>query len=154
MPELPGLPPLPSSPGLPTSPVLPLPVPQPGNAGHSTAGGSSDHGRSGAEPVAVRGVTYGPRFVTGVVGGHDPVQRDEQRAAGVRHVPVHQIPDGDSTGELSGRSAVDNGGSRHGDAQAVSPDQRAALWLPARYVTRADAAATGDVHRDIPVSPA
>ncbi|MFJ9902175.1 hypothetical protein ACIRVK_04575 [Streptomyces sp. NPDC101152] len=154
VPEPPGLPSLPSPPGLPASPVLPLPVPQPGGAGLPTAGGSSAGGRSGVVAVAVRGVTYGPWLATGVVGGHDPAQRDEQRAAGARHVPLHPAPDGDPTGAQSGHSAVDNGSSRHGDAQAVSPDRRAPLCLPAGHVSRTDAAVTGDVHRDIPVSPA
>jgi hypothetical protein len=55
---------------------------------------------------------------------------------------------------LAHRSGVDNGSPRHGDAQAVSLNDRAPLRLVPGGVVRTDADGTRDRHRDIPVSPA
>ncbi|MEU1270582.1 hypothetical protein [Streptomyces sp. NPDC005799] len=154
VPGVPGLPPLPSVPRLPTGPeqTLPAPVPQPGDgAGRSATGAGSADGRSG---VAVRGTTYGPEPGLGAGTAHASGPGGGQRSDVTGYVPVHQVPGGDPTGELSSRNAVDGGTSRHGDAYAVALDRRAPLRLLAGAAARADVDATRDRHRDVPVSPA
>ncbi|MFJ8084825.1 hypothetical protein ACIQ6Y_29925 [Streptomyces sp. NPDC096205] len=65
-------------------------------------------------------------------------------------VPQGPLPaDG---GPVNG-SAGDSGSPRHGDAQAVTVNDRASLWLWAGAAVRADVPGTRDRHRDIPVFP-
>lgn len=153
VPELPGTPSLPGLPGLPSVPgqTLPAPVTQPDGPGHSAATGDAPAER----PTAARGVAYGPRFDEVGSTAHAPARGDGRRAAdGAGYVRVPQAPDGDPTGVLGNRTAVDNGTPRHGDAHAVALNQRAPLGLLSGAAARANGDATRDRHRDIPVSPA
>jgi len=155
-PSIPSLPSLPSPPGLPASPgrILPTPVaqaPQPGAAGRSGAEGAIDDRRSGA---GASSTAYGPRFVVDVTAGDATAgQGGGQRAADAGYAPAQQAPDGDPTGALVNRAAVDNGASRHGDAHAVALNHRAPVRLVPGAAARAAAAGTRDRHRDIPVFP-
>ncbi|WP_257004140.1 hypothetical protein [Streptomyces sp. SA15] len=152
-PGLPTLPGLPESPGLPVPPVhtLPAPVtpaPQPGSSVTSPAGGPVSDGRSDAEAP----LTYGPRFAADAAeSGVAPTA--VQRTGMVGPEPAHQAPTGYPGGALSGKSAVDHGTPRHGDAHAVTLDHRAPLRLVPGAAARADADGTRDRHRDIPVFP-
>lgn len=146
LPILPGLPELPRLPGLP-GPTLPAPVtttPQgsadtPPTAGHADGSGAAATGM------------YGPRLDAARVGAHPPAQG--RALAG--HAPAHQAPTDDPTDALSGKSAVDNGTSRHGgDAHAVTLNHRAPYGLVLGAAARVGADGTRDRHRDIPVSPA
>lgn len=69
------------------------------------------------------------------------------------HAPAHQAPSDNPGGALGGKSAVDNGSSRHGDAHAVTLDNRAPLRLVPGAAASVDVAGTRDRHRDIPVFP-
>ncbi|MGP4044891.1 hypothetical protein [Streptomyces sp. 2A115] len=163
LPTLPGLPGVPELPGLPAVPGRTLPVvtaPQP------PGGATDEHGSAGREAentVADKtardegaGTYYGPRLAGGqaVAGGdlrHDHTA-DADDAGAVR-VPARQAPDGDPTGVLGHRSAIDNGSSRHGDAQAVALNERAQLRLVPGAAADVSAAGTRDRHRDIPAFP-
>ncbi|MFF4502362.1 hypothetical protein [Streptomyces sp. NPDC001401] len=156
LPGSPSLPSLPALPGLPAPPaqILPAPVaqaPEPGAAGHSGTEGAVDDRRSGA---GASGTAHGPRFAVDVTaGGATVVQGDGRRAAGAGHAPAQQAPGGDPTGAPANRAAVDNGTSRHGDAQAVALNHRAPVRLVPGAAAGAAAAGTRDRHRDIPVFP-
>jgi hypothetical protein len=148
LPILPGLPELPGLPGLPGQ-TLPAPVTTtpPGSADTSPTAGHADG--SGA---AAKGM-YGPRLDADAAraGAHAPAQG--RALAG--HAPAHQAPSDDPTDALSGKSAVDNGTSRHGgDAHAVTLNHRAPYGLVLGAAGRVGADGTRDRHRDIPVSPA
>ncbi|MGW1166664.1 hypothetical protein [Streptomyces sp. NPDC002550] len=67
-------------------------------------------------------------------------------------VPGRPAPSGDSDGVL-GKQAADGSASRHGDAHAVTPDDRAPLRLAPGAAARVDAPRTRERHRDIPVFP-
>ena len=156
LPTLPGLPDLPTLPTLPGVPwqTLPAPVaqaPRSGGAGHPLDGASGE-GRVAAE---VGGMEYGPEFVVdaGTVR-HVSTRSAGQRVAGAGYAPAHQAPNGDPRDAAGGRSAVDGGSSRHGDAHAVALSHRAPLRFVAGVAVRSDAAGIRDRHRDIPVSPA
>ncbi|MFG2786819.1 hypothetical protein [Streptomyces sp. NPDC048419] len=150
-PSVPVLPTLPSAPALPGH-TLPAPVvqaPQPGEPGHA-AEAAVDERRS----AAASGTAFGPQLATGstsAVAGAGRVQR--VASAGRAPAHPHQAPDSDPTDELVSHAAVDNGGSRHGDAHAVTLNHRAPLLLVPGSAVRADAAGTRDRHRDIPVFP-
>ncbi|MER6071922.1 hypothetical protein ABT187_24345 [Streptomyces sp. NPDC001817] len=67
-------------------------------------------------------------------------------------VPGRPAPPGDPDGVL-GKQAADGSSFRHGDAHAVTLDDRAPLWLAPGAAARVDAPRTRDRHRDIPVFP-
>ncbi|MER5212310.1 hypothetical protein ABT063_17425 [Streptomyces sp. NPDC002838] len=155
-PSRPGLPTLPGPPELPGPPLPPVhtlpapvtPAPQPGSAVTSPAGGPVSDGRSAAEVP----LTYGPRFAADAAeSGVAPAAVHRTGPAGPE--PAHQAPTGDPGGALGGKSAVDHGTPRHGDAHAVTLDHRAPLRLVPGAAARGDADGTRDRHRDIPVFP-
>ncbi|GAB2861280.1 hypothetical protein GCM10027074_30550 [Streptomyces deserti] len=161
-PGLPGLPAPPGLPGVPTPPghTLPAPVldaPQPGSATGPSVQESASGGRAGAAEAVVHGPGYDRAGTdTAVPGGEH--RAAPARQAPARHAPASAphtpAPTGDPDGALGHRSAVDNGGSRYGDAHAVTLNHRAPLRLVPGAAARTDAAETRDRYRDIPVSPA
>jgi hypothetical protein len=157
-PALPGIPGLPGMPGMPALPgqTVPAPVastpPQPGSPGSPTVtNGQGTEGRS----AAAMPLTYGPRFVVGAAVTGDGAHASAYRAGPAEQAsaPVRHAPPGDPVGVLGGKSAVDNSTPRHGDAHAVTDDNRAPLWLVTGVAARAAADGTRDRHRDIPVFP-
>ncbi|KUN26314.1 hypothetical protein AQJ23_14155 [Streptomyces antibioticus] len=164
IPAVPEFPVPPEVPGLPGQ-TLPAPVtatPQPGSpADDSTGGHGSADSRSPRSSHKARAARvsdeYGPS--SGDASG-SPVRgtaakADRHRAAKpVGYVPTYPAPAGDLGGAVANRPGVDNGSPRHGDAQAVSLNDRAPLRLVPGGVVRTDADGTRDRHRDIPVSPA
>jgi hypothetical protein len=162
LPRLPTLPDLPDGlPGLPELPGLPLPVvpgqtlpagtaaqQQPGGAvdGHQAAGKPSHRGSASV---------YGPRFA----GGPGPTAGDDARHPTHTHItgavqaPAHQIPDGDPTDTSGRHSAGDNGSPRHGDAQAVTSNERARSAVAPGATADVPAARARDRHRDVPAFP-
>ncbi|KOU64095.1 hypothetical protein ADK57_20110 [Streptomyces sp. MMG1533] len=153
--DLPGPSELPGMPGLPALPgqTLPAPVtstPQPGSPAAPSATDEQDTEGSSA---AAMPLTYGPWFAAdaAVTGGvADP---SAHRAGPAVQAPVQQAPPGDPGDALSGKSAVDNGTPRHGDAHAVTGCDRAPVRLVAGVAARAAADSTRDRYRDIPVFP-
>ncbi|MFF5494907.1 hypothetical protein [Streptomyces aquilus] len=171
LPDAPGLPTWPEAPGLPVVPVLPgqiLPAPvtvtpQPGSpAGGSTGGHGSDssdgtHSAHNSRQTRVNrgGDGYGPSYGDASATTATAAKADRHRAAKPGgYLPAHPAPAGDQDGVPAHRAGVDNGSPRHGDAQAVSLNDRAPLRLVPGGVVRTDADGTRDRHRDIPVSPA
>jgi hypothetical protein len=168
LPTLPGTPGLPELPGLPAIPGQTLPV---GTAPQQPGGATDEHGSAGREAAKTArdesgAGAYGPRFGGGpaVAGGdvvHDhatATATDAGAGAGAdgtrgAQVPAHQDPDGEPTGSLGHRSAVDNGSPRHGDAQAVALNERAQPRLVPGAAADVTAAGTRDRHRDIPAFP-
>ncbi len=158
LPETPSWPTLPTVPGVPTVPGLPgtpgqtLPAPAPVTSAPQPQ--PVDHAArkpAGDEGSADGGAGFGPRFA-----GHGTVtvaRHSAHRATSTAHVPSHQAPSDSPGGALGGKSALDNGSSRHGDAHAVTPDHRAPLRLVPGAAASVDAAGTRDRHRDIPVFP-
>ncbi|MFJ9148084.1 hypothetical protein ACIRP7_08420 [Streptomyces sp. NPDC102270] len=160
LPTLPTVPSAPTVPGLPAVPGQTLPAPAPVTSAPQPQ--SDDHaaGKSaGDEESADGGGVYGPRFA-----GHGTVTESVARPSAHRttstptstsaaHAPAHQAPSDNRGGALGGKSAVDSGSSRHTDAHAITPDQRAPLRLVAGAAASVDAAGTRDRHRDIPVFP-
>ncbi|MFI1725768.1 hypothetical protein [Streptomyces sp. NPDC020489] len=150
LPELPGLPSLPSGSELPgqTPPVTAAPASKSPVVG-TRAG--DDSGKAAATATArfagPRSVTASPAAGTATRSGGHPAVRGA-------HVPVPQAPGDDTDGQLGHRSVADGGSSRHGDAQAVSLNHRAAVRLVAGAADRAEAFETRDRYRDVPVSPA
>ncbi|MEV8537511.1 hypothetical protein [Streptomyces sp. NPDC051572] len=164
VPPLSSLPTLPSLPAEPTLPVQTLPAqstpvpvpatPQPSHGGGSKTGGAAAHVHA-SEPAAVStrvavSATYGPNV--GAVG----------RAAVVRHAPSlsagrtptqHQAPTDDPDGAQRNQPGVDNGGSRHCDACAVTLGFRVLVRIVPGVATRADVGETRDRYRDVPVFP-
>ncbi|MGC5563830.1 hypothetical protein ACPYPG_13425 [Streptomyces sp. FR-108] len=171
-PELPTLPGVPGLPESPESPSLPPPaVPgrtlptgsaaepqQPGDVSDQRqAAGKRSSGEHGAAAA------YGPRFAGGAGGpaaagddagrqGHAAGARNTQ-AAGAAQGPPHQVPGGDPTGASARHFAVDNGSPRHGDAQAVTLNERARPTLVPGAAADVFAAGPRDRHRDIPAFP-
>lgn len=159
-PSLPSLPTVPSVPVVPSQPVLPVPtppartvpvparsVPQPSSGGHRT------DARSAGVTVGA-GTTYGPRFVADTADafgavGHAVVRQD----ASATSAPTHQAPAGDPDGAQRSQPGVDNGGSRHCDACAVTLGFRVPARIVPGVVACADAAETRDRYRDVPVFP-
>ncbi|MEU0942919.1 hypothetical protein ABZ379_08980 [Streptomyces canus] len=162
LPEAPSWPTLPTVPGAPTVPGLPgvpgqtLPAPTPvTSAPQPQPGDHAARKPAGDEGSADGGAGFGPRFaghgtVTEAVAPHSAHRAASTSTA---HVPSHQAPSDSPGGALGGKSAMDNGSSRHGDAHAVTPDHRAPLRLVAGAAASVDAAGTRDRHRDIPVFP-
>lgn len=154
LPELPTLPSFPQSPSWPTLPGVPiqtLPVPAPVTSvpgGHALMTSADEEGPVGG------GAVYGPRFAGGdtVIKAvtHDSAHRATSSAA---PAPGHQAPSNVPGGALGGKSAVDNGSSRHGDAHAVTLIHRALSRLVPGAAADVDTAGTRDRHRDIPVFP-
>ncbi|MFJ9103896.1 hypothetical protein ACIRJM_36140 [Streptomyces sp. NPDC102405] len=152
LPTVPGVPTVPGLPGIPSqtlpapAPVTPAPQPQPG--AHAATKPAGDEGSAGDDAV------YGPRLAGhGTVteaAAHPSAHRTTTSAA---HAPAHQAPSDNQGGALGGKSAVDNGSSRHGDAYAVTLDNRAPLRLVPGAAASVDVAGTRDRHRDIPVFP-
>ncbi|MEV7736661.1 hypothetical protein AB0O75_32025 [Streptomyces sp. NPDC088921] len=149
LPTVPGVPTVPGLPGIPgrtlPAPVTPAPQPQPG--AHAATKPADDEGSAGDDAV------YGPRFA-----GHGTVTEAARPSAhrtttSTAHAPAHQAPSDNPGGALGGKSAVDNGSSRHGDAHAVTLDNRAPLRLVPGAAASVDVAGTRDRHRDIPVFP-
>ncbi|MER5519143.1 hypothetical protein [Streptomyces sp. NPDC002763] len=164
--RLPTLPTLPALPGTSTTPPVSeppgesLPVPVTSAPGTTeprpavTDGGRQQTSRT-KKPAAAVGL-YGPQGTTVTFA---PVSRTAEhthtggrRAAHAFDAPSHPAPTGDPDGAL-GKSVVDGGSSRHGDAYAVTFDDRAPLWLVPGAAARVDAAGTRDRYRDIPVFP-
>ena len=170
VPPLSSLPTLPSLPAEPTLPVPTLPVetlpvpstpvpvpatPQPSHRGGNKVGVTTTAHRHASEPAAVSthvaiSATYGPNV--GAVG----------HAAAVRHAPSpsagrtptrHQAPAGDPDGAQRNQAGVDNGGSRHCDACAVTLGFRVPVRIVPGVVVGAEAAETRDRYRDVPVFP-
>ena len=160
-PSLPSLPTLPSVPVVPSQPVPPVQEPPAHTAPvavpapvRSAPQPSGDGHRSDVRPAKAAvgvGVTYGPRAAVDEVGvvGHAAVRR----APSVRHAPAHQAPNGDPDGAPRDQQAVDGGGSRHCDAQAVTSGNRVAVRFVRGAAEGADSAETRDRYRDIPVFP-
>lgn len=154
-PSLPSLPaptlPLPEPPGLPASglpasdhPASDHPAPDPG----------PDSGTAG--PAAPR-PSYGPRGLvrevpTGPVA-HGGGQVRAGHAATGTHASAERAPAGAPDGALGGTSQLDGGASRHGDAHAVTPQQRMPLRPVPGSATGTDAAEIEDRRRDVPVFP-
>ncbi|MEU1480160.1 hypothetical protein [Streptomyces sp. NPDC005760] len=166
-PEAPSWPTLPTVPGAPTVPGLPgipgqtlpapapAPVPAPVTSApqHPQPGDHAADKPAGDKRSADGGAAYGPRF-----GGHGTVTQtvphpSAHRTASTAHAPAHQAPSDNPGGALGGKSAVDSGPSRHGDAHAITLDHRAPLRLVPGAAASVDAAGTRDRHRDIPVFP-
>ncbi|MFJ4202608.1 hypothetical protein ACIP2Y_23680 [Streptomyces sviceus] len=153
-PTLPTVPGVPTVPGLPGTPgqTLPAPAPDP-SASQPQPGDHAARKPAGDEGSAGGGAGFGPRFA-----GHgtviEPVApHSAHRATSTAHGPEHQAPSDSPGGALGGKSAVDNGSSRHSDAHAVTPDHRAPLRLVPGAAASVGAAGTRDRHRDIPVFP-
>ncbi|KUN07567.1 hypothetical protein AQI96_29225 [Streptomyces canus] len=160
-PESPSWPTLPTVPGLPTVPVLPgipgstLPAPapvtsapQPPTGDHAATKPADDEGSAG------QGALYGPRFAgDGTLTEAAAHPYTHRTTTSTAHAPAHQAPSDNRGGALGSKSAVDNGSSRHGDAHAVTLENRAPLRLVPGAAAGVDAAGTRDRHRDIPVFP-
>ncbi|HET9380192.1 MAG TPA: hypothetical protein VFP69_05100 [Streptomyces sp.] len=161
---LPGLPPLTSLPWLP----LPLPLPAPVTDGPET--GSPDGTAPGDEEEEEDGEA-GDASATGTPErtAHSrhlpaaPAPTLTNRASAPRHAPdahaapsapLRQNPAGEPDGMLGHRAATDGGGSRYGDALALTPVHGAPLVLAPGAAARVEADETRDRYRDIPVSPA
>ncbi|MFF7054066.1 hypothetical protein ACFY94_37490 [Streptomyces griseorubiginosus] len=172
LPQSPSWPTVPTAPELPSAPSLPAPAPVPAPpVASAPQPGAGDHSKAEpaeGEPSTSSGAAYGPWFTgrdslteSAVFGSarHDTTQHGSpQHASGHRTdststAPAHQVPSDGQGGALSGKPAVDNGSSRHGDAHAVTLDHRAPLRLAPGAVADVDAAGTRDSHRDIPVFP-
>ncbi|MEU6377675.1 hypothetical protein [Streptomyces sp. NPDC046909] len=157
LPELPGLPEVPTVPalpGVPSAPAQTLPAaatPQSEAPVADSSEGDDSGTRSGEGAVAE---FYGPPSVGGSSTAGTATRAGGPFAAQGAHAPVPQVPGGDPGGAPVNRPSADSGSSRHGDAQAVSLNQRAPLRLVAGAAARDDAFGTRDRHRDIPVSPA
>ncbi|WP_307537333.1 hypothetical protein [Streptomyces sp. V3I8] len=182
LPVLPTLPPLPALPEVParTLPAGTAEPQQPGGAaavhqaaGERTArkqparkqpGGTREAGsRPAGKPSRGAGgaVVFGPRSAGGPGAAGDAV-RDHAYAhthtqtsavARIAQAPVHRVPDGDPSGALRNRSAVDGGSPRHGDPQAVTPNEGIRPTSVPAIAADPATSATRDRHRDIPASP-
>jgi hypothetical protein len=147
----------------PTVPVLPAPdvsepLPQrhggdaahaPSAPGHDTHPDARTQARTAPAAAPVSAAPYGPAAPQASSPAHAPAHR-----AGVPAAPGHPVPapTGDPDGVL-GKQAADGMSFRHGDAQAVTPADRAPLRLVPGAAARADAPHTRERHRDIPVFP-
>ncbi|MEV0177904.1 hypothetical protein AB0I54_01160 [Streptomyces sp. NPDC050625] len=163
LPALPATPSLPGLPGLPGMSELPgrlLPAPvtsAPGTTQHGAArpaavSGEDLGGTTARTPKPVRNGAYGPDLTAATPAPRSAAHADGHRAAAPVTAPSSPAPTGDQGGAL-GKSAVDNGSPRHGDAHAVTLNDRAPLRLAPGAAARVDAAGTRDRHRDIPIFP-
>ncbi|MFI6458962.1 hypothetical protein [Streptomyces sp. NPDC050528] len=164
-PSLPALPTLPSVPAVPSQPVVPVPVPPahtvpvptPVRSAPRPSSGGHRSDVSAARPAEVTvgaGVTYGPRFVADTADafgavGHAVVRHD----ASAGSAPTHQAPTDDPDGAQRNQPGVDNGGSRHCDACAVTLDFRVPVRFVPGVAARAEVAEARDRYRDVPVFP-
>jgi hypothetical protein len=119
--------------------------PQPGV--HAATRPADDEGSAGDDAV------YGPRFAGHGTGTEAARPSARRTITSTAHLPAHQAPSDNPGGTLVGKSAVDNGSSRHGDAHAVTLDNGAPLRLVPGAAASVDVAGTRDRHRDIPVFP-
>ena len=164
VPPLSSLPALPSLPAEPTPPVQTLPAqptpvpvpatPQPSHGSGSKVGVATAH-RHTSEPAPVSthvavSVTYGPNV--GAVGHATVVRHAPSPSAGRTPAP-HQAPAGGPDGGQRNQPGVDNGGSRHCDACAVTLGFRVPVRIVPGPAARADAGETRDRYRDVPVFP-
>jgi hypothetical protein len=177
LPLMPGDAAEPGLPGLGGLPGVPDPAGWPAPGGQDGPGGPG----AGVHGFDVQGSAVGAaeRGVTPVTHGHEDARGREgvrgHRAHGVgpyagsyavvpstSHASSSRTPARDADAPLwpAGRNAVpangaagDNGSARHGDAQAVTSDQGAPLWLVVGAVVGAEVPGTRDRQRDIPVFP-
>ncbi|MEV6545151.1 hypothetical protein [Streptomyces sp. NPDC051665] len=157
LPTPPSVPAVPSQlvPSVPVPPAHTAPVPAPVRSVPQSSGGGH---RSDARPAEVTvgvGATYGPRFVADTADafgavGHAVVRHDASAAS----APTHRAPTGDPGGAQRNQAGVDNGGSRHCDACAVTLGFRVPVRIVPGAATRADVGETRDRYRDVPVFPA
>lgn len=163
LPVLPATPSLPGLPGLPGMSELPgrlLPAPvtsapgttQYGAARPAAVPGEDVRGATARPPKPAANGAYGPDLTAATPAPRFAAHADGHRAAAPVTAPSRPTPTGDQS-DASGRSAVDNGPPRHGDAHAVTLNDRAPLLLAPGAAARVDAAGTRDRHRDIPVFP-
>ncbi|MEU2621204.1 hypothetical protein ABZ642_24195 [Streptomyces sp. NPDC007157] len=119
-----------------------------------TEGGRQQTART-KKPAATVG-SYGPQGTTSalapVSGAAAHTHTGGHRAARAFDGPSRPAPAGDPDGAL-GKSVVDASSSRHGDAYAVTVDDRAPLRLVPGAAAHVGAAGTRDRYRDIPVFP-
>ncbi|WP_145968855.1 hypothetical protein [Streptomyces hyaluromycini] len=115
---------------------------------------NAGHGKSRTEKkaAATTVVSYGPRSTAVAFAPGTAAHTGGHRAARAADVPTRPAPTGDPDGAL-GKSAVDAGPSRHGDAYAVTFTDRVPLRLAPGAAARLDAAGTPDRYRDIPLFP-
>ncbi|MER6011319.1 hypothetical protein [Streptomyces bluensis] len=151
LPEVPSLPQLPGLPGVPAD-ILPIGVApqQPDGVAPERPGAVERGDGSEARPAARAGAAYGPRFAHGAESDGSGV-RVAQGVDTVR-TPAQQAP-GDEAGAFGRHSAVDNGGSRHGEPHAVTLDHRAPLSRVLGVTAVVAVDGTRDWHRDIPEFP-
>ncbi|WP_431986027.1 hypothetical protein [Streptomyces griseoflavus] len=175
---LPGIPPLPgpSAPALPGSPGTGPPntrqptSPPPGDSAPDVPDTPGIPGARSGPAVAAHPATHSPRSTDGFTDGHGApydsgrdgreaqrAERDGTRAPGTGPALLapHAPPGGMPDGVLGGRSSADQGTQRHGDAGAVPAiHHRPATGLVPGATARAEASATRDRCRDVPVPPA
>ncbi|TPQ21841.1 hypothetical protein [Streptomyces sporangiiformans] len=154
--ELPAFPSSPYLPGLPALPAFPgqtLPV---GSTPQQPDGVAEEHGATGLDAGESPGDestgVHGPQFTGGHTAPDAGVRDNDEGARGAQSF-ARPAPNGDSKGALGHGSATDNGSSRHGDAQAVTFNDRAQLRLVPGTAAAVTVAETRDRHRDIPVFP-
>ncbi|MDH6607837.1 hypothetical protein M2164_003472 [Streptomyces sp. SAI-208] len=156
-PTLPTVPGAPTVPGLPGTPVETLPVPAPATSApqQPQSGEQTVESPAGDKGSAHGGAVYGPRFAghATVAGGAVRGPAHRTNSTSTAHAPAQQAPSDNPGGVLGGKSAVDNGSSRHGDAHAITPGHRAPLRLVPGAAASVEGAGTRDRHRDIPVFP-
>ncbi|MFF7949960.1 hypothetical protein [Streptomyces griseorubiginosus] len=162
LPQSPSWPTVPTAPQLPSAPSLPAPAPVPAPPVTSAPQpGAGDHAKAepaAGEPSTSSGAAYGPWLsgrdsLTGAAVLGSTRHASGHRTDSTSTAPAHQLPSDGQGGALSGKPAVDNGSSRHGDAHAVTLDHRAPLRLVPGAAADVEAAGTRDSHRDIPVFP-
>jgi hypothetical protein len=167
LPQVPALPlPLPVT----SVPLLPVPVTpsEPPSPTEPAAGvvreppASSAPERAAAEPreraEPVVSVAHGPwpggaEAAALAEAGSAGRAAESAARAGQLPAPPHQSPGGDPSGLLGERSAVDNGGPRHGDAHAVPFHHRALPRLAPGAVAECVAAGTRDLNGTVPEPP-
>jgi hypothetical protein len=153
-PALPALPPLPDLPSLPKSlPATVADTPEPGPADEAPV----DRRDAGTSTGTADDTAYGPGLP--VAPAHSTWHRAQDHgsapaAHAVGPTPLQQAPGGEPDGLLGSRAAADGGGSRYGDAHAVTLIHRAPPMLVPGAAACVDAAEIRGRHRDIPVSPA
>ncbi|MGW3146430.1 hypothetical protein ACWDG1_17460 [Streptomyces sp. NPDC001177] len=163
LPALPATPPLPGLPELPrmSEPpgrLLPAPVTSAPGTTHygaarpTAASGEDVRGATARTPKSARSGACGPDLTAATPAPRSAAHADGRRAAAPVTAPSRPAPTGDQ-GDAPGKSAVDNGSPRHGDAHAVTLNDRAPVRLAPGAAARVDAAGTRDRHRDIPVFP-
>ncbi|GGX38569.1 hypothetical protein GCM10010515_00990 [Streptomyces fructofermentans] len=137
--------------------TLPAGTPPTGTAPRQPGGTTNERGPAREQAAEAGSATvYGPSArgpagtAAGVVEAGGTGGSVDVPAAGS---PARRVPGDGSAGFPSRHSVVDNGPSRHGDAQAVAPAERVRPALRPGAAADSCAAATWDRHRDIPASP-